>query len=963
MDVSSLLKGHLGPEQKAPNKRQHDSSDWGRAQNDSMKRVCGNEGPISWEQSGVPLESLDLPFYQHTASTQAAQNSEPGPIIACINPELNMDIDQASLVLPQHDNHTIIPFSQAVTPETGSFIRQTDSDQLTDIESHIFARDSTGMELDETWEEDSPPGTSRQSEAKLIREPDTSSYDTCFGVIEVQGITTVSGSSKRPKPEEKVGLDIQTHFIRLYNPTSNQFMGLVPPDYAKTMTRLVELYNTTLSAVIKNGSTLALTVYGVQEKGIAIGNFLSEHQVFLQDPERYDPSIPYINAQVLLPPGVDFQQWYTSSEVEEVESKSSKAVKSTMVSTIKKVLDCASGPTSFSEVQVDYRLRTELKTHQRKALSMMVEKESGNIASPEFPSLWMEITGKNGKRQTHPALTLGGLLADDMGLGKSLTALALIAGTLSYSFPSTQNSEVLKPMTLVIAPLSTLPNWENEIIKHFNSDSIKFTTYHGPKRTEETESLQGCEIVLTTYDVVKADFFKATRAKAAEPGPLHSTHWHRIILDEAHIIRSHKTKVFEAVFSLTARHRWCLTGTPIQNGIEDLGSLIKFLKIAPYDNPTTFNKTFVDPIRREQPQGWTRLNFLVKAIALRRTKETKGLNLQLPPREEVVFPVQLDVDEKHIYDHLVRAVTQGLNSPMANDSVFQTFLRLRQLCNHRKLLPKILQDWLAKAVRSADTLPHDILAKRTCESCFENISEGPEKPLLCLHSICPRCLIKSTHQDRMDSESCPLCSDDVPVEPQRHTICVDPDYKPSSKIRALLRNLREAGCDSTGKPIKSLVFSSWTRMLDLLETAVSDAGFVYQRIDGTKTLQQRRETLRRFKEEPSCTILLASLGSAAVGLDLTAASHVHLIEPSWNPMLERQALDRVHRLGQQKPVRAVRYIVDTEGSIEKHILLVQERKMQLMSASFADEEAAKEDLSTTVQDMTELLRERQLLLL
>ncbi|KAH6972432.1 P-loop containing nucleoside triphosphate hydrolase protein [Ilyonectria sp. MPI-CAGE-AT-0026] len=957
MDVSSSLKGHLGPAQKARNKRQHGSSDWSRTPNDSMKRVCGNEGSMSWEQSAVPLENLDLPFYQHTASTQAAQNSEPWPILACINPELSMDIDQASVVLPQHDNHTIIPFSQAVTPETGSFIRQTYSDQPTDIESHIFARDSTSMELDETWEEGLPPGTSHQSDAKLIRVPDTSSYDTCFGVVEVQGITTVSGSSKRPKSEEKIGLDIQTHFIRLYNPTSNQFMGLVPPDYAKAMTRLVELYNTTLSAVIKNGSTLALTVYGAQEKGIAIGNFLSEHQVFLQDPERYDPSIPYINAQVLLPPGVDFQPWYTSSQVEEVESKSSTAVKSTMVSTIKRVIDCASGPTSFSEVQVDYRLRTELKTHQRKALSMMVEKQSGNIASPEFPSLWMEITGKNGKRykntitgsfrQKHPALTLGG-----HGAWQKSHRPGFDRSTLSYSFPSPQNSEVLKPMTLVIAPLSTLPNWENEIIKHFNSDSIKFTTYHGPKRTEETESLQGCEIVLTTYDVVKADFFKATRAKAAEPNPLHT-----------HIIRSHKTKVFEAVFALTARHRWCLTGTPIQNGIEDLGSLIRFLKIAPYDNPTTFNKTFVDPIRREQPQGWTRLNLLVKAIALRRTKETKGLNLQLPPREEVVFPVQLDVDEKHIYDHLVRAVTQGLNSPMANDSVFQTFLRLRQLCNHRKLLPKVLQDWLAKAVRSVDTLPHDILAIRTCEYCFEDISEGPEKPLLCLHSICPRCLIKPTHQDRIDSQSCPLCSDDAPVEPQRHSICVDPDYKPSSKVRALLRNLREAGCDSTGKPIKSLVFSSWTRMLDVLETAVSGAGFVYQRIDGTKTLQQRRETLRRFKEEPSCTILLASLGSAAVGLDLTAASHVHLIEPSWNPMLERQALDRVHRLGQQKPVRAVRYIVDTEDSIEQHILRVQKRKMQLMSASFADEEAARENLNTAVQDMTEVFRERQLLLL
>jgi SNF2 family DNA or RNA helicase len=123
-------------------------------------------------------------------------------------------------------------------------------------------------------------------------------------------------------------------------------------------------------------------------------------------------------------------------------------------------------------------------------------------------------------------------------------------------------------------------------------------------------------------------------------------------------------------------------------------------------------------------------------------------------------------------------------------------------------------------------------------------------------------------------------------------------------------------------------------MLDLLERALGQEELRYQRIDGSKTLSQRRDALQMFREDISCNVLLASLGSAAVGydstnliegadhltgnsLDLTAACQVHLIEPSWNPMLERQALDRVHRLGQENPVHTFRYMVDKNDSIEK----------------------------------------------
>ncbi|KAF2677176.1 hypothetical protein K458DRAFT_350723 [Lentithecium fluviatile CBS 122367] len=148
-------------------------------------------------------------------------------------------------------------------------------------------------------------------------------------------------------------------------------------------------------------------------------------------------------------------------------------------------------------------------------------------------------------------------------------------------------------------------------------------------------------------------------------------------------------------------------------------------------------------------------------------------------------------------------------------------------------------------------------------------------------------------------------------------------------------------------------------MLDLLEQALTKNGLRFQRIDGTRTLQQRRLALTSFREDPSCTVLLASLGSAAVGLDLTAASHVHLVEPGWNPMLEFQALDRVHRIGQEKHVKTIRYVADVEDSIEKHILRIQQRKMELISSSFGDGKDAKHELKEALREFADVLRVKQ----
>ncbi|RBQ87208.1 hypothetical protein FVER53263_20742 [Fusarium verticillioides] len=136
-----------------------------------------------------------------------------------------------------------------------------------------------------------------------------------------------------------------------------------------------------------------------------------------------------------------------------------------------------------------------------------------------------------------------------------------------------------------------------------------------------------------------------------------------------------------------------------------------------------------------------------------------------------------------------------------------------------------------------------------------------------------------------------------------------PKPPPSAKVQALIRNISRAerGPESRVDRPKSVVFSYWTKMLDLIGFALNSQGFQFQRIDGQSSMSQRKAALETFGGDPECNVMLASIGAAGEGIDLTSASIVHIVEPHWNPMAEAQAVDRVHRIGQQKDV----YVIST----------------------------------------------------
>lgn len=266
-------------------------------------------------------------------------------------------------------------------------------------------------------------------------------------------------------------------------------------------------------------------------------------------------------------------------------------------------------------------------------------------------------------------------------------------------------------------------------------------------------------------------------------------------------------KVYQAAHALKGKHRWCLTGTPIQNRVEDLGALIAFLRVKPFDSASTFQHTFVDPVNHGDRRGWERLKALVVATSLRSTKEAIEEDLQLPPRSETLQHVRLDPEDRQLYASVKRYCVRAIESKGAVMSCFQMILRLRQICNHgRDLLPQSLRDWLDQGMQINSNTE---AAATFCEKCNGEIKDVDSVVLDCLHQICASCRRSNPGVDEQQRASCPLCrahpdamkteTRTPETEPRLHLAS---PYRPSSKVRALLQRLNASRLDSisSGEP-------------------------------------------------------------------------------------------------------------------------------------------------------------------
>ncbi|KAF2760360.1 hypothetical protein EJ05DRAFT_282400 [Pseudovirgaria hyperparasitica] len=342
-------------------------------------------------------------------------------------------------------------------------------------------------------------------------------------------------------------------------------------------------------------------------------------------------------------------------------------------------------------------LKVKLLPHQVAGVTWMLDKEAG-------------VRKKNG------VLPKGGILADDMGLGKTIQSLALILQNPRPSEeelskdPKRKIAQDVAKCTLVVAPLALIKQWESEIKTKIQSGyELKVLVHHGPSRTKRAAELKKYDVVVTTYQIMASEHANSEAdGKGIQTGCF-GVNWYRIILDEAHTIKNRNAKMTQACYALRSHYRWCLTGTPMQNNLDELQSLIRFLRIKPYNEMVAWKDQITGPMKNGRGGlAMKRLNFFLKAFMKRRTKDVLKEEGALVPggkvkegddtpkfkiveRKVEIVVCKLNGSERRFYDRLADRAESRLKEMMGAEKqdyigALVLLLRLRQACNHPELM-------------------------------------------------------------------------------------------------------------------------------------------------------------------------------------------------------------------------------------------------------------------------------------
>ncbi|CAK9866134.1 unnamed protein product [Sphagnum jensenii] len=692
------------------------------------------------------------------------------------------------------------------------------------------------------------------------------------------------------------------------------------------------------------------------------------------------------------------------------------------------------------EMEPPNALQCELRSYQKQALHWMTQLEIGltredaadtlhpcweayHLAEGSELAFYLNVFSGEATLDFPSALQTarGGILADAMGLGKTVMTISLILanpGRGGMDLPkvakpsqedpnspsglqlclqeesSIQSTNQIKDSkrsrssaqlgggTLIVCPMTLLGQWKTEFETHVVGGLMSVYAYYGHDRLRERSALTDHDIVLTTYGVLASEW---SQPNFLEEGPLHSIHWYRVVLDEAHTIKAFRSNASQAVFQLTADRRWCLTGTPIQNKLEDIFSLLHFLRVEPWSNYGWWNKLVQKPFEDGDVRGLKLLQAILRPLMLRRTKESCDKDgrpiLVLPSADMQVVECELTEAEQDFYQALYKKskvkfdkfVEQG--KVLHNyASILELLLRLRQCCDHPFLvlsrgdtaeyadLGKLANRFLVGGKDgSAINRPTKAYVKEVvedlkkgnkaeCPICLEAAEDAVLTP--CAHCMCRECLFASWQS--YGGGLCPICRQslsrqDIITAPSesRFQIDVEVNWTESSKVTALLQNLEALRASGSSK---SIVFSQWTAFLDLLEIPLKRKKFQFVRLDGTLSQQQREKVLKQFSSNTSILVMLISLKAGGVGINLTAASNAFLLDPWWNPAVEEQAIMRIHRIGQTKAVSIKRFIV--KGTVEERMQQVQARKQRMVAGALNNEEVR----SARIEELKMLFR-------
>ncbi|KAH0371661.1 hypothetical protein KCU65_g1691, partial [Aureobasidium melanogenum] len=585
----------------------------------------------------------------------------------------------------------------------------------------------------------------------------------------------------------------------------------------------------------------------------------------------------------------------------------------------------------------------------------------------------------------------GGLLGDEMGMGKTIQAVSLIMSDYPQKQP-----------TLVLVPPVALMQWSSEI-GEYTDGKLKVLVYHGTNAKSKNmtvSDLKKYDVIMISYNSLESLHRKEVKGWSRggdlvkEASPIHALTYHRLILDEAHSIKTRTTQVAKACFALKGKYKWCLSGTPVQNRIGEFFSLLRFLEVRPFadyfckkcpcsllhwsldsqhmcteckhtgmEHVSVFNQELLNPITQSEDtqarsEAMDKLFLITSRIMLRRMKRDYVSSMELPPKEVIVH--------NEFFGDIERDFSQSIMSNTARQ--FDTYVsRGVMLNNYANIFGLIMQ------MRQVSNHPDLILKKKSDEGMnvlICNICDEPaEEPIRskCKHDFCRSCVknyAQSVEEDSGDVD-CPRChiplsiDFDMPeLEQNEEAVKKNSiinrikmeNWTSSTKIEMLVYDLYKLR--SKKQTLKSIVFSQFTSMLQLIEWRLRRAGFSTVMLDGSMTPQQRQKSIEHFMTDPDVEVFLVSLKAGGVALNLTEASRVFIVDPWWNPAAEWQSADRCHRIGQRRPCVITRLCI--EDSVESRIVMLQEKKANMINGTINNDRVAMEKL--TPEDMQFLFR-------
>ncbi|KAJ5510897.1 Zinc finger RING-type [Penicillium expansum] len=586
----------------------------------------------------------------------------------------------------------------------------------------------------------------------------------------------------------------------------------------------------------------------------------------------------------------------------------------------------------------------------------------------------------------------GGLLGDEMGMGKTIQAVSLIMSDFPQPDP-----------TLVLVPPVALMQWVSEI-KEYTDGKLKVLVYHNSdakvKKLTPAE-IRKYDVIMISYASLESIYrkqekgFSRGETMVKADSVIHAVHYHRLILDEAHSIKSRTTGVARACFALEANYKWCLSGTPVQNRIGEFFSLLRFLQVKPFAcyfckqcdceqlqwtstkegrctecshtgfmHISIFNKEILNPIiegktQQQRKDGLDKLRLITDHIMLRRMKQQHTTSMELPPKRitlhnEFFGEIEQDFSRSIMTNSTRKFDTYVSEGVMLNNyaNIFGLIMQMRQVANHPDLiLKKKAQVGFNVAV---------------CCVCDEPAEDAIRSQ--CHHEFCRQCAKDyiQSFQDDSKHVDCPRCHIALSIDLEQPTLA---EYEESVKKNSIINRISMESWTSSTKiemllyelfkerskshTPKSIIFSQFTSMLQLVEWRLRHAGFNTVMLDGSMTPAQRQKSIEHFMTKPEVEVFLVSLKAGGVALNLTEASRVFIIDPWWNPAAEWQSADRSHRIGQQRPCVVTRLCI--EDSVESRIIQLQEKKANLIRGTLnKDQAAALEKL--TPEDMQFLFR-------